>query len=277
MYINALGMRGINSQASQNTNGRTGGINQYDYNTVMQKALAKRNAAVGAASVQEGDMIITQPSYTQNTAGRKDVTDQEKNEMSMKEYRQWFRDEVSGIQSEAYAVSPYISDTLVIKEEAFEKMKNDPEWEKEVLGKIKTHCYGKEIASKEFAGKEIAGKKFASTKAIGYQIIGASAETCHEEGIPVNTSSAYSALNGNSPFGSLSYGYPYISSLYTANPLLTQGGYWNNMLTGQTGLSNYLTQGLLSGQSGLGMLASGAYTNVMNGGMGSSLLGNFLI
>lgn len=241
MYINSLGMREISSQTVKSTDGRLAGTGAYRYDTVMQKALEKRNTAVGAAYAREGDMVITQPSsYSyQSPTVRKTLNDQERNEMSLKEYRQWFRNEVSGIQSEFYGCSPYLSDTLIIKEEAFEKMKSDPEWEKEVLARIREHCYGQETVG---------------TKAVGYQIIGTSPENCHEEEIPVS-----------------------ISSLYASNPWLTSGGYWNSMLSGQSGLSGYLTQGLLSGQNSLGLLSSAAYRNVMNGGLGNSLLGNFTI
>ncbi|MBD5457605.1 MAG: hypothetical protein HDR27_03410 [Lachnospiraceae bacterium] len=244
MYINSLGMGGVSAHTQRNRDVGTSNINQYNYDTAMQKAMQKRNAAIGAASASDGDMIITQPSYYQKNSKQQYSSEREKNAMTMSEYRQWFRSEVAGIQSDAYTYSPYLSDTLVIKEETFEKMRSDPEWEKEVLSKIKEHC---------------CGKNMAGTKAIGYQIIGASQDACHEEGIPVRTNAST------------------VSSLYTANPLLTQSGYWNTMLTGQTGLSNYLTQGLLYGQSGLGTLAQAAYSNVLNGGSSGSLLGNFLI
>ncbi|MCI8356959.1 MAG: hypothetical protein HFI51_02255 [Lachnospiraceae bacterium] len=234
MYINALGMRGVHSQTVQNTGSKTGTVGQYDYNTVLQRALEKRNAAIGSVSAGEGDMIITLPAYEQNNAGPKDISDQEKCEMSMKEYRTWFRNEVAAIRSESRARSPYISDMLVIKEEAFEKMKSDPAWEKEVFGKIREHSFGQETVG---------------TKSIGYQIIGASPESCHEEEIPVRTT----------------------------YPLLTAGGYRNGLLSGQTGFSDYLTQGWLSGQNSLGMLSSAAYRNVMNGGLGNSLLGTFML
>ncbi len=113
-------------------------------------------------------------------------------------------------------------------------MKSDPAWEKEVFGKIREHSFGQETVG---------------TKSIGYQIIGASPESCHEEEIPVRTT----------------------------YPLLTAGGYRNGLLSGQTGFSDYLTQGWLSGQNSLGMLSSAAYRNVMNGGLGNSLLGTFML
>lgn len=258
MYINSLGMGGLTSQVQKSNSAGTANINRYSYDTAMQKALAKRSFAIGSASDAGGDMIITQPSYGQKNSRQQTVSEKEKSAMSMSEYRQWFRGEVNGIQTEAYARSPYLSDTLVIKEEAFEKMKNDPAWEKEVLGKIREHCYGRNLAG---------------TKAIGYQIVGASQEACREEEIPVRTNvSDISALYPSLHAGSL-----YTGSLYAANLFLTQNGYWNTMLTGQSGLSNYLTQGLLDGQSGLGALASAAYGNVLNGGLSGSLLGNFLI
>ena len=48
MYINSLGMRGVPAQTIQNTGGRTGVVGQENYDTVMRKALEKRNAALGS-------------------------------------------------------------------------------------------------------------------------------------------------------------------------------------------------------------------------------------
>lgn len=126
MYINSLGMGGIASRVQKSNNTGAAAINRYSYDTAMQKALAKRNAVIGSASAADGDMIITQPSYVQKSNKQQSVSEKERNAMSMSEYRQWFRGEVAGIQTEAYARSPYLSDTLIIKEEAFEKMKSDP-------------------------------------------------------------------------------------------------------------------------------------------------------
>jgi len=267
MYINSLGMGGITSHAQRNGGVGAADVNRYSYDTVMQKAMEERNAVIGPASAMGGDMIIAQPSSYQKSNQQQSVSEREKNTMSMSEYRQWFRNEVVGIQTEARTYSPYLSDTLVIREEAFERMKSEPAWEKEVLGKIREHCYGKEITG---------------TKAIGYQVIGASPETCHEEGIPVRTNassvfSLYPSLSAVPPYAALSYMSPYAGSLYAADPLLTQNGHWNTMLTGQTGSLNYLPYGLLRGQNSLGALASAAYSNVLNGRSSGSLFGNFLI
>ena len=274
MYVNSLGMGGGNAQAVQSSNGTKGGVSPYCYDAAMKKALEKRNAAVNTASA-EGDMSNTQPSNHQKTTGHTEVTEQAKREMTMQEYRQWFRGEAAQIQAEAGNRSPYLSDTLIIREEAFEKMKSDPGWEKEALDKIREHCTGKEAVG---------------TKQIGYQIIGSSPENCHEEGIPVKTNAAYlpsSYSSANeissymispymiSPYAALTYASPYAGSLYTGqmyagNPWSVQNGYWKQMLsTGQAGL--------LNGQSGLAALASSAYGSVLNGGAGSSLLGNFMI
>ena len=73
--------------------------------------------------------------------------------------------------------STCVGGALTITEECFERMKTDPEWEKTVLGMVR----------KMYSCTGIMGSKM-----IGYQVIGATPEQCHGEGIPVKDGSPLS-------------------------------------------------------------------------------------
>lgn len=85
------------------------------------------------------------------------IDNKTKDEMTMDEYKQWFRNEVSKMPVSAFVSSTFISDTLIITEEAFKRMKNDPEWEKrheEFEKKIEEQI--KEAQEKSKAQRELA-------------------------------------------------------------------------------------------------------------------------
>jgi len=102
----------------------------------------------------------------------------------MDEYKQWFMNEMSKMPVSARYQSTCVGGALTITEEAFEKMKGDPEWEKTVMNMVR----------KMYSTNGIMGSKM-----IGYQVIGASPEQCYGEGIPVgNSNSSLSASNEKS-------------------------------------------------------------------------------
>lgn len=240
--------------------------------SVMRSAAAARKTSQTSALDLKGDMVITQPScqslYAKNTSVKSasladmQLSEKQRSEMTMEAYKKWFRDKVSAVQTEYSANASYLSDTLVIKEDAFEKMKSDVQWEQSVMEQIKDHYV---------RGKREGGR------AIGFQVVGASPEACYENVTPLNVSA------------------------YTSNQLLLRNGYtdYTGGQAGQSWLQSYLLQSMISGQgtndmssdlltsSGLGLLGyspygmggmvSTAYKNTMNNLLTGSLLGSQLI
>ena len=89
----------------------------------------------------------------------------------MDEYKQWVMNEMSQMPVSGWYRSTCVGGSLIITDEAFEKMKSDPEWENYC------HEYGKKDVFHKFG--------IMDRKLIGFQVIGASPEECYGEGIPV--------------------------------------------------------------------------------------------
>ena len=66
------------------------------------------------------------------------ISNKPKEEMTTDEYKQWFMNEMSKMPVSSWFRSSFSSGSLVIKEEAFERMKNDPEYEKYVMNRIRS-------------------------------------------------------------------------------------------------------------------------------------------
>lgn len=150
----------------------------------VKKAIESQQATKSETSKWAGDMVVPQPpnysGFTYNSA----ISDKSKDEMTMDEYKQWFMNEMSKMPVSGWVRSTCVGGELVITEEAFEKMKSDPEWEKTVLNMIR----------KMYSVNGIPGSKM-----IGYQVIGASPEECYGAGIPVKSgSSLLSGMDGKS-------------------------------------------------------------------------------
>ncbi|MBQ7919473.1 MAG: hypothetical protein IJ324_05990, partial [Lachnospiraceae bacterium] len=88
------------------------------------------------------------------------------------EYKQWVMNEMSQMPVSEWYRSTCVGGSLIITEEAFEKMKSDPEWENTVMNMVR----------KMYSTNGIMGSKM-----IGFQVIGASPEECYGEGIPVKS------------------------------------------------------------------------------------------
>lgn len=92
----------------------------------------------------------------------------------MDEYKQWVMNEMSQMPVSGWYRSTCVGGSLIITDEAFEKMKSDPEWENTVMNMVR----------KMYSTNGIMGSKM-----IGFQVIGASPEECYGEGIPVKSDS----------------------------------------------------------------------------------------
>ena len=126
------------------------------------------------SSVWAGDMVIPQPPNYSGFKYDTAISQKSKAEMTLDEYKSWFMNEMSKMPVSAWYRSTCVGGALTITEEAFERMKDDPDWENTVMGMVR----------KMYSASGIMGSKM-----IGYQVIGASPEQCYGEGIPVSTNS----------------------------------------------------------------------------------------
>lgn len=169
MSINHVNSVGSNPCAYANSSRNTGGTGSFVEE--VQKAAEENGTAVKSTpSPWEGDMVVPQPPSYYGFTYDSSISNKSKEEMTMEEYKQWFLNEMSRIPVSGWYRSTCVGGALIITEECFERMKNDPEWEKTVFDMIR----------RMYSSGGIMG-----TKMIGYQVIGATPKQCHVEGIPV--------------------------------------------------------------------------------------------
>lgn len=133
-----------------------------------------------------GDVVINYPpSLTSSPYTDSILAEKSKEEMTLDEYKQWVMGEISGYPVSGWVRSTFSSGTIVIKEEAFERMKNDPEYEKWVMNRVRSSC-------------SVTGLPVGPNH-VGYDVIGASPEECYGYAGPIgNRSSGNNSDDGKS-------------------------------------------------------------------------------
>ncbi|MBD5547221.1 MAG: hypothetical protein HDQ97_07470 [Lachnospiraceae bacterium] len=169
-----------------NTSGVYGiGVNTYAYANNSKKTTETGNFADEVQKAEErwstqtksnssawaGDMVISYPPNYSGFTYDSSISNKSKDEMTMDEYKQWFMNEISQMPVSGWVRSTFSSGAIVIKEEAFEAMRSDPEYEKYVLNRVRSAC-------------SVQGLPVGSNH-IGYDVIGASPEECYGYAGPV--------------------------------------------------------------------------------------------
>ena len=141
----------------------------------VQKAEESQNTT-STTSVWAGDMVIQYPPNYSGFTYDSSISNKSKEEMTMDEYKQWVMNEMSQMPVSSWVRSTYSSGATVIKEEAFERMKSDPEYEEYVLNRVRS-AYS--VSSLPVGSNNVS-----------YDVIGASPEECYGYAGPVGNSSA---------------------------------------------------------------------------------------
>lgn len=117
-----------------------------------------------------GDMIVPQPPSYAYFQYNQSISDKSKEEMTLDEYKQWFMNEMSKMPVSGCYTS-HFHGYLIIKEEAFERMKNDQGYEKKIMGMLREmySCNG-----------------FAYGENFMIQIIGETSEECYGYSEPID-------------------------------------------------------------------------------------------
>lgn len=143
----------------------------------VQKAEESQSATMKSnTSVWAGDMVIQYPPNYSGFTYDSSISNKSKEEMTMDEYKQWVMNEMSQMPVSSWVRSTYSSGATVIKEEAFERMKSDPEYEEYVLNRVRS-AYS--VSSLPVGSNNVS-----------YDVIGASPEECYGYAGPVGNSSA---------------------------------------------------------------------------------------
>jgi len=174
MSISNVSGIGINPYACTNSNRKT--TKADNFADEVRKARESRSMQTKqGSSAWAGDMVVLQPPSYFGFIYDSSISGKSKEEMTMDEYKQWFMNEMSGMPVSGWYRSTCVGGALTITEGCFERMKNDPEWEKTVLDMVR----------KMYSVNGIMGSKM-----IGYQVIGASPEECHGYAGPVGGSNS---------------------------------------------------------------------------------------
>lgn len=182
MSIGTVSGAAVNRYAGTNSSKKTGSAGNFAEEVQAAKE-SRVTAEKTASSVWAGDMVVPQPPNYFGFTYDSRISNKSKEEMTMDEYKQWFMNEMSGIPVSGWVRSTCVGGALTITEECFERMKKDPEWEKEVLGML---------------GKMYSTTGLMGSKMIGYQVVGATKEQCHGATIPVKDRSSLFADTGES-------------------------------------------------------------------------------
>ena len=171
------GVKGIGATVYTYTNRskETADINSFA--NEVQKAEESQSATMKSnTSVWAGDMVIQYPPNYSGFTYDSSISNKSKEEMTMDEYKQWVMNEMSQMPVSSWVRSTYSSGATVIKEEAFERMKSDPEYEEYVLNRVRS-AYS--VSSLPVGSNNVS-----------YDVIGASPEECYGYAGPVGNSSA---------------------------------------------------------------------------------------
>lgn len=179
MSISGVNGMGVNPYAYESSNRTKANIGSFA--EAVQNVKKNQSNKKTDSSVWTGDMVITLQEKLCGISYDYSIDNKSKEEMTMDEYKQWFRNEISQMPVSAFVSSTFASSNLIITEEAFERMKSDSEWESTVMNMVRQH----------FGTNGLIG-----SKAVGYQIIGASPEECYGEGMPINSGNASNHLWG---------------------------------------------------------------------------------
>ena len=166
-------VKSITSQRAENAK-KTDSANSFQ--NVMKGTEENQKNTVINDSIWSGDMLVSQPPDYSRFPFDNSVLNKSKEDMTLSEYKQWFMNELSQLPVSGWVQSSFSSGALVIKEEAFENMKNDPEFEEYVLNRVRSlySANGLPIGSNN----------------VSYEVIGGSPEECYGYAGPVGGSKA---------------------------------------------------------------------------------------
>lgn len=175
--ISSAGMLSyVNHVASQKTNNIRKADSANNFQDVMKTAREEQQNTHINDTVWEGDMVVSQPPDYSSFPFDNSVLSKSKEDMTLSEYKQWVMNELSQLPVSGWVQSSFSSGALIIKEEAFENMKNDPEFEEYVFNRVRSLYSAKGLP--------------VGSNNISYEVIGGSPEECYGYAGPVGGGNA---------------------------------------------------------------------------------------
>ena len=182
--VNGLGRNPYADSYLTSAQNRRNTTSRGTFLNAMNKADGSENAADTNNVKYPGDVTIDYPPRINNASNNSVASEKSKDEMTLDEYKQWVVNQISQFPVSGWVRSTFSSGAIVIKEEAFERMKNDPEYENYVLNRVRS-------------AYSVQGLPVGSNN-VGFDVIGASPEECYGYAGPVGKSGSETADDGES-------------------------------------------------------------------------------
>lgn len=182
--VNGIGRNPYADSYLTSAKNRSNTTSKDTFVNAVKKVEESKNSADTSNVMYPGDVTIDYPPRINNAVNNSVVSEKSKDEMSLDEYKQWVMNQISQFPVSGWVRSTFSSGAIVIKEEAFERMKNDPEYENYVLNRVRS-------------AYSVQGLPVGSNN-VGFDVIGASPEECYGYAGPVGKSGSETANDGES-------------------------------------------------------------------------------
>ena len=136
--VNGIGRNPYADSYLTSAKNRSNTTSKDTFVNAVKKVEESKNSADTSNVMYPGDVTIDYPPRINNAVNNSVVSEKSKDEMSLDEYKQWVMNQISQFHVSGWVRSTFSSGSIVIKEEAFERMKNDPEYENYVLNRVRS-------------------------------------------------------------------------------------------------------------------------------------------
>ena len=180
--VNGIGRNPYADSYLTSAKNRSNTTSKDTFVNAVKKVEESKNSADTSNVMYPGDVTIDYPPRINNAVNNSVVSEKSKDEMSLDEYKQWVMNQISQFPVSGWVRSTFSSGSIVIKEEAFERMKNDPEYENYVLNRVRS-------------AYSVKGLSVGSNN-VSFDVIGASPEEWYGYAGPVGKSGLETANDG---------------------------------------------------------------------------------
>lgn len=180
--VNGIGRNPYADSYLTSAKNRSNTTSKNTFVNAVKKVEESKNSADTSNVMYPGDVTIDYPPRINNAVNNSVVSEKSKDEMSLDEYKQWVMNQISQFPVSGWVRSTFSSGSIVIKEEAFERMKNDPEYENYVLNRVRS-------------AYSVKGLSVGSNN-VSFDVIGASPEEWYGYAGPVGKSGLETANDG---------------------------------------------------------------------------------
>ena len=180
--VNGIGRNPYADSYLTSAKNRSNTTSKDTFVNAVKKVEESKNTADTSNVMYPGDVTIDYPPRINNAVNNSVVSEKSKDEMSLDEYKQWVMNQISQFPVSGWVRSTFSSGAIVIKEEAFERMKNDPEYENYVLNRVRS-------------AYSVKGLSVGSNN-VSFDVIGASPEEWYGYAGPVGKSGLETANDG---------------------------------------------------------------------------------